>query len=442
MLLAFYLYLKAQNGDRSIGYVISITSGLIAVFTYEAAAVLFLLLGLWELIFKKKITQRIVPFAIITLFYFFVRFALVGIIGRGEYLAGSFYLTMLIMIKAILRYIELLAFPVKLALDQTIYGGIKAHPETMPNLESITSQSVFNFYILLSLAVIVGSLFLAFKILKKHPIFSFGIGWFYICLLPFLFILPQGAIMQERYIYLASFGFVFVLAYIVIAIFNKKIFKVVMIIFLIMIASGYWMRTFARNFDWRSEEKNWLKLAQDFPLDVQANFISAQNFQNLGDFDQAIFYYNQALKSDPKLMDAQLELSKLGASNDWKEYKFEDTFSFYYPSTWKISADNQGVLLSDNNFSVQFRIERLQKGQSFEKYLNQQTETFGQLVNQGLAQIPNVQAAYVKFFNDNKIQKLQFFLFKGDKVLKILVYPSDSTQMKIFEKIISSLQIR
>jgi len=90
---------------------------------------------------------------------------------------------------------------------------------------------------------------------------------------------------------------------------------------------------------------------------------------------------------------------------------------------------------------VEMKMEKREAEISINDYLSRQNEVYGTLVNQGLAQIPDMDTAYVKVFQDQGIQKMQFFLFKTNKVVKILVYPSDPPKMKVFDKIIQTLKI-
>ena len=83
-------------------------------------------------------------------------------------------------------------------------------------------------------------------------------------------------------------------------------------------------------------------------------------------------------------------------------------------------------------------------------YAQRSTKSYGKLVNQGLANIPDTDFAFVKVWDPGTSlrpassggqPKLQFFLFKGDTVIEIVVFPGDSVFMKQFDGILETIEI-
>src|SRR3990167_261403 len=115
LLAAFYFYLRATSQDRAKGRLLLISGVLafLAFATYEVALVLPLLLVLYDFClsheFKKRLRFHLFYLAIIV-FYAILRFGVLKLSEENSYLAGSFYLTALAMVKVIAKYIDLTIF--------------------------------------------------------------------------------------------------------------------------------------------------------------------------------------------------------------------------------------------------------------------------------------------------------------------------------------------
>ncbi len=250
LFLSFYLYLvPARRGLAKLG---SLIFAFLAFFTYEVTLVLPLLIVLYEvcmgslssrnlslrsaslslrsaplslrgakrrsnlkpmgLLLRFRLIAMTTPYFALAIIYFVIRFFLLHITERGPYLAGSMYLTFLTMTKVFLKYIMLMLWPVDLSLNHIVSKGIEAFVYRDYRTAGILAQSLFDIDIVVSIVIIVSLLILAWKIRKKFPLITFGIGWFFITLLPVSEIVPQGSMMNERFMYLPSFGFVLILS--------------------------------------------------------------------------------------------------------------------------------------------------------------------------------------------------------------------------------------
>ncbi len=215
MLASFYFYIKFSKYHHKKSLLFSLLLFLIAVFSSEEALMLPLLIILYEFCFKKEgpgkelIKSKIAiyaPYFAIALLYAAIRFFALGIRGRIEnYLAGSFYLTMLTMLKAYAYYIYLLFFPANL----TVYHEIKA------------AASLLELKVIISALILSAIIFFAVKNYKNKVLF-FSVFWFFITLLPFSNILPLQAFIAERYLYLPSIGFSLLASYFLFQIYNFK----------------------------------------------------------------------------------------------------------------------------------------------------------------------------------------------------------------------------
>jgi len=277
-----------------------------------------------------------------------------GSITRGGYLFGSFYLTMLVIIKALAKYVLILLFPFHLSINPELSKGIYAVDWQYFDKVSVLSQSFFDTQVLLSLILTAVIIYCAIKLWKQEPLLSFCIGWFYISLLPVLNIIPSESYFAERYLYSGSFGFCLGGAMVLNKIYNYKggkIFKLsgkwLSIGAVTIILVFYSARTVMRNFDWRDELSflqaeahvnpdhpaiqrdlgtvylrngglakalgHLQKSVAILPSDEDANFALAEVYAELGDYSKAIESYSTAIDINSNFAEAYYNLGRIYA---------------------------------------------------------------------------------------------------------------------------------
>jgi len=123
------------------------------------------------------------------------------------------------------------------------------------------------------------------------------------------------------------------------------------------------------------------------------------------------------------------------------EYKAKD-ISFKYPEDWKVTKKDDWIKLDEreNRMIMEILTEKRSANVGIEEYLEKRPLLSGNLVNQGLAKIPNFDLAYVKIWQ-GEVLKMQFFLFKSDMVVEIRVWPGDSPFMRTFDGVVSSMVV-
>ncbi|OGE30356.1 hypothetical protein A2631_01110 [Candidatus Daviesbacteria bacterium RIFCSPHIGHO2_01_FULL_44_29] len=506
MLGAYLLYLHkgSKNAGVSWKYNVSYLLGLLAFFTYEMTLMLPILI-LWSEVCFKEITVKnwkkklilIWPFLAGTVFYIVIRFFLVHATTRGPYLADSVYLTMLTMSKVIVKYLTLTIYPFPQANNHVISSGIEAFVYRGYRTEAIKAQSLLNLDILVALLILIAIVFLMVKFFKKWPLVTFGIGWFLLSLLPVLEIVPQGSMLNERSLYLASLGSIFLAGLLINLIFKSKYRSLGLAVCTIIVVSFSYL-TFTRNMDWRNELIFWSHDIAIYPddnayayfqrgnaylgfnqpelgmKDYQQAFLinlhfavaiasAAKLYQQQNQTEEALKSYQKSVQADPFFWEGWFNLGNIYFS----ENKLDQAGDVYFKST-KINPSFQPAL-----GNLQMVIDKLNQDQvsftspkiSF-KYpqdwiidkqdqnisLSNQTGSFkiifnlsdknlqpeGRVIKQGLAQIPNVDSAKVVVWSSNL---LQFFLTKGKTTIEVIVSPADSVLMKVFDRTISSLKI-
>ena len=161
--------------------------------------------------------------------------------------------------KVLGRYLGLLAYPDTLSCDYS-YNQIPLYGESgTPLWENIECW--------ISLVVVLGLLAAAWFRRLKNPLFSFGVFFFFVMMLPTANLLfPIGSIMGERFLYLPSIGFCLVAA-LGLRLAGEKLAGVLTIptgwrlwagLGLPLVAlAALGLRTHARNADWDSEFSLW-----------------------------------------------------------------------------------------------------------------------------------------------------------------------------------------
>ncbi len=349
VLAAFYYFLRKK-------FNISYALAAVAFFTTEMALTLPILLVWYELCFgrltKKNWETRIkihAPFWISLAIYVVVRFGFLGISGvRAEPAGGSAYVAFLTMLKVNVKYLELLVYPVKLANNQLLSGGIESFIYRGYNRDLLAGQRLWNWDILLALGVLIGIIVVAYFLRKKHPAITFGIGWHFIALLPVMQFIPQGAVLNERSLYLPSFGFILIVGYLLWHVYRRA--RVVAVAALVLVIGLYVIRTVYRNADWKNDIVFWSKevavypnsaygyyslgnalRVEQKPQEALAALIKASQinprfavavateglvYEGLGNVGAAIAAYEKTLTIDPAFYEAAGRLKELYGEKD------------------------------------------------------------------------------------------------------------------------------
>ena len=216
LFISFYFYVKSRKEEGKSGrnlYLLSLGFALISIYLHELCIALPIMFLWYDLCFsswrteKKKISLRILPFVLISVSYVIAKYLTLGEITRGRYVYDSFYLTMLITVKAWAKYVYISLFPVTLTLNHVISKGIYSFDQDDFDRVAVLSQSVFDPQVLIALAVLGFLGYVAYKNYRKNPLITFCIGWFFLGLLPGSNIVPSGVYFAERYLYAGSLGF-------------------------------------------------------------------------------------------------------------------------------------------------------------------------------------------------------------------------------------------
>ena len=233
---SFLLYLYANGermskrmyaNERIIMQIASLGLAMLAFFTYEMTITLPVLIVLYEWTFGnfqfakfssgkaifnfqfwKKRFLVYLPYFVVAVSFVVIRTAILGLVSRTDYLGYSFYLTMVTMVKVFVRYVGLMILPVNQTAIHNLVGEFPASMIPYDKLDPILNQTIFDLPVVLSIVTIALSILVAIKVVRLYPFITFGIIWFWVALLPVSYIIPHGGAMAEKYLYIASFGFI------------------------------------------------------------------------------------------------------------------------------------------------------------------------------------------------------------------------------------------
>jgi Flp pilus assembly protein TadD len=286
LFLAFYNYIifRARNEKKFLFY--SLVIFVLGLFSSEEAISLLFLVILYDIcFFKDKIKKSFKAYSIyfiLFVFYFLIRYSVLRQVGRaGVYFLGDIQTRILSTLVIFSRYILIILFPFKLTVD---YNVVPYDHFSLPVVASV---------LLLSIIIFLGVWLFRFK---GHKIVCFAIGWFFVVLLPFSNLLPVNSFMNDRYLYVASFGFIVLLAYLGGMFFNrfkdsKKIASLVFISIFICY-SGF---SVVRNSEWDSDILLLSMAVQRQPKSSIAYNDLGMAYQENQDYDFAFLEYQEAI---------------------------------------------------------------------------------------------------------------------------------------------------
>ncbi len=161
-------------------------------------------------------------------------------------------------------------------------------------------------------SIVATLVFILYKVLQRHPtnILGFAALWFIINILPRSSIIPSPELLVDYKTYLASFGWLFIIATAIVALFDiiqwhSSAFR--------QIVGRYYLRhgfailaacilsfaTIERNKVWRSGPEFWANIVENAPGKARAyNNYGVELSQNQKRFADAIPYFEHAIRTD------------------------------------------------------------------------------------------------------------------------------------------------
>lgn len=364
MLLGAFLYLEK---DRRLHYWLSLGMFALALLSKEGAIIFPILLALIEFFFLnpaavgvqkiKQIIKNLWPFFILIIIYLWLR-SLVIDYENGLYLYNSdlpidlgFAERLTLWLRALPIYFGLLFAPINLHLERGV--ELLLTPATWPA-------------ILIGAALLTGLILLAIVNLKRWPIISFGIFWFFIGLTPVsgLLAYPNSPI-REHWLYLPMIGIALAATWAAAQFLEKcrpTIQKTAVAVFIgfIIIFS---LLTISRNRDWQDAVTLFTNTLRHAPRSYMATGNLGGAYARQGNFVKAEKYYQKAIVLKPNLPFTYYNLGKLYQHTGKRQAAME----YFRQSTEKDGSFIIGYTALANFYIAQGRLAEAR--QILEQYL-------------------------------------------------------------------------
>jgi Tfp pilus assembly protein PilF len=298
--LAFSLYLKAKNEAGRAKIILPslvLFAFLLAVLSKPSAVIFPAVLLVYEISARK---DRWIDF-VKRHWFFFLLSVFVSLIfamlmmkvmleagGVKPYRGGTFFNNLFTSLYVFINNIKLLAFTVNYSAAYTI--------------------RVFNS--VLSLLLVVGVTCLLFGLsvwsLKKTKILFFSFFFFFVTLVPYLNIVPISTLLADRYLFLPSFSFCFLLGIgfdklyrLVHKGFSEGFFKLLSVVIFLFLLGGYSFMTFQQNQIWENSYTLWSDAVRKYPESNEANALMGVVYMDLGMDEKAVEYLEKAVQILP-----------------------------------------------------------------------------------------------------------------------------------------------
>jgi tetratricopeptide (TPR) repeat protein len=300
--LAFYLYLKGREevGRKKGTYLgLVLFATLLAIFSKPSAIVFPAVILVYEIAQRgKRWMNFIKKHWVFFIFSILISIIFVSILmkvmleagGIKPYRGGTFFNNFLVSFYAFLYNIELLIFALNYSAAYTI-------PVSNPIL------SLHTFLFIVITVLLFGLSFWSFRYTK---ILFFSFFFFLVTLIPYLNIIPISTLLADRYVFIASFSFCFLLAVCLDRIyqfidrrFSKDFFKIMSMIFLLFILTGYSFMTIRQNKIWKNSYTLWSDAVEKYPNSNTANALMGVVYMEIGMDEKAVKYLERAAEILP-----------------------------------------------------------------------------------------------------------------------------------------------
>ena len=300
--LAFYLYLKGREkvGRRKIFYFSMVLVSILLATLSKPAAVIFPGIILIYEITKRK--EGLVSFfkshwlflglslSVSIIFTFILMKVMLEAGGIKAYRGDSCLSNFLVSLYVFLQNIKLLVFTIN-------YSAAYSFFVSMP---VFCLKNVILILITFSLFVI------SVLSLRRTKVIFFSFFFFFITLLPYLNIIPISTLKADRYVFIASFSYAFMLGLAFDRFyvyqhkkFSEGFFKLLSVAVFLFLLAGYSFMTIRQNTIWENSYTLWTDAVEKHPQSSTANALMGVVYMELGMDEKAVQYLEKAVQLLP-----------------------------------------------------------------------------------------------------------------------------------------------
>jgi tetratricopeptide (TPR) repeat protein len=337
-LLSMVLYIKGRlsSGRSQILYYGGMgLSGLLSIFSKENAFVLPIFVAMYEVFFFREWEGKSIHRPMLKISLVLLGFGLIGwVLLAGKYInvieEGYRYrdFTMservLTQLRVVLHYLTLLIYP---------------HPSRLNlDYDFPVSKSLFDpISTIFSLIAILFFMGMGILKMKKWPVLSFFIFWYFGNLVIESSILPLEMVYEHR-LYLPSIGPIFLFSLLLIRVWErwvpieKRKREVIFAGLVILMVFPLSWSTIERNSVWRSEFELWTDCVKKSPHKGRPHYNLGYYYYTDGQVKKAVEEFELALKFDPKMAPAHFNLGVIDYNEgrlDEAADRFEKALAIY-----------------------------------------------------------------------------------------------------------------
>jgi tetratricopeptide (TPR) repeat protein len=219
-------------------------------------------------------------------------------------------------------------------------------------------------------ALIAISLFgLSIWSLKRTKVFFFSLFFFFVTLLPYLNIIPISTLLADRYVFVASFSYCFLLGIGFDKLyelrnkrFSESFFKLLSIVIFLFILTGYSFMTIRQNQIWENSYTLWADAVEKHPDSNTANALMGVVYMELGMEEKAVEYLDKAVKILPYDYQSRNNLGIVYGKLDQPENALKE----FMTAIW-LKPEDDTIKINLSVFYV--RQKEYQKAEEVLKYL-------------------------------------------------------------------------
>lgn len=290
ILISFIFYVKYLDTKKIYSYVFMLVSYILALLSKEFSIIFPALLLLYHYTFKKRLDLKVfLPILCAACIYIISRMTILRYLLPGPPPMPTTVLQRMPGFSAaIANYARLLFLPFGLHME---YGN-KIFSWLDPRAAS-------------GIIIILSFLFYGLKKRREDRLIFFGIGWFFLSILPVSNLYPINAYMAEHWLYLPSIGFFIILARGLAYLYNKNLnLKVFTLIFITILVTFYSYLTIRQNVYWKEPIVLYKRTLAYAPDSAGIHNNLGNVYKEMGETKEAIASYERALEIDPNLVEA------------------------------------------------------------------------------------------------------------------------------------------
>lgn len=341
ILSSFYFYIRHKESNVTIYYAFSLLMYTLALFSKESSLIFLFILLMYDYVLNERTRKmrrqkflKYPPFVFLSIAYLILRINILAIPTATKYYVPTTLAERTPGIfSSIADYFRILIIPFNLHMEYVMHLSPWFSIKTMTGI-----------------IIVVLSIIAASRYIKRSPLVSFSICWFFINFIPVSNIFALNAFMAEHWMYLPSIGFFLLVAYLIKPILsvNGRT-KLIAYPFLISALSFYSCMTIYQNGFWKTPIILYKRILEFSPYSSRVHNSLGAAYYYEGRYKEAEDEFRKAIEIKPTYADPHNNLGHiylLLGQKDKARIFFEKAVILYRRQNDEESADRIEPLLT------------------------------------------------------------------------------------------------